>query len=148
MSSYNTETPTTYIDEMSIDERKSFLKILAYLAASDGNFDEKEKQFIKDLSTIFSINKEDISSILEPSTVEEIIKEASNIKNRQAALQLIKEACLLANSDGDLSEQEVVFIGKIGQAMNVELEKIEQISQWVIDRIIWLEEGKIIFEQL
>ena len=148
MSSYNTETPTTYIDEMSIDERKSFLKILAHLAASDGNFDEKEKQFIKDLSTIFSINKKDVSSILEPSTDDEIIQEASNIKNRQAALQLIKEACLLANSDGDLSEQEVVFIGKIGQAMNVELEKIEQISQWVIDRIIWLEEGKIIFEQL
>ena len=27
------------------------------------------------------------------------------------------------------------------------LEKIQQISQWVIDRIIWLEEGKIIFEK-
>jgi hypothetical protein len=31
--------------------------------------------------------------------------------------------------------------------MGVELEKIQQISQWVIDRIIWLEEGKIIFEK-
>ena len=61
---------------------------------------------------------------------------------------MIKEACLLANSDGDLSEKEIVFIGKIGQTMGVELEKIEQISQWVVDRIIWLEEGKIIFEQL
>ena len=61
---------------------------------------------------------------------------------------MIKEACLLANSDGDVSEKEIVFIGKIGQTMGVELEKIEQISQWVVDRIIWLEEGKIIFEQL
>ena len=31
---------------------------------------------------------------------------------------------------------------------NLTYEKIEQISQWVIDRIIWLEEGKIIFEQV
>ena len=148
MSSYNTETPTTYIDEMSIDERKSFLRILTHLAGFDGNFDEKEKQFIKDLAIIFGISKKDLPIILEPVPTDEIIKEASNIKNRQAALQLIKEACLLSNSDGDLSEQEVLFIGKIGEAMNVELEKIEQISQWVIDRIIWLEEGKIIFEQL
>ena len=30
---------------------------------------------------------------------------------------------------------------------SVELEKIEQISQWVIDRVIWLEEAKLIFEE-
>ena len=148
MSSYNTETPATYIDEMSIDERKSFLRVLTHLASFDGNFDEKEKKFIKNLALIFGINKKDLPFILEQKSTDEIIKEASNIKNRQAALQLIKEACLLSNSDGDLSEQEVIFIGKIGQAMNIELEKIEQISQWVIDRIIWLEEGKIIFEQI
>jgi len=29
----------------------------------------------------------------------------------------------------------------------LEIEKIEQISNWVIDRIIWLEQAKIIFEE-
>lgn len=55
--------------------------------------------------------------------------------------------CLLANTDSDLSDNETLLIGRVGQAMGVELEKIQQISQWVIDRIIWLEEGKIIFEK-
>lgn len=55
--------------------------------------------------------------------------------------------CLLANADSDLSDNETLLIGRVGQAMGVELEKIQQISQWVIDRIIWLEEGKIIFEK-
>ena len=55
--------------------------------------------------------------------------------------------CLLANDDSDLSDNETLLIGRVGQAMGVELEKIQQISQWVIDRIIWLEEGKIIFEK-
>ena len=86
--------------------------------------------------------------ILASLSDDELVKEAAKIKNRQAALQLIKEACLLANSDGDLSEREVVLIGRIGQAMGIELEKIEQISQWVIDRIVWLEQGKMIFEQV
>ena len=56
--------------------------------------------------------------------------------------------CMLANSDGDLSDQEILLIGRIGTAMGLELEKIEQISQWVIDHIVWLEEGKIIFEKV
>ena len=32
--------------------------------------------------------------------------------------------------------------------MGVELEKIEQISNWIIDRIIWLEQAKIILRKL
>ena len=55
--------------------------------------------------------------------------------------------CILAHSDNSLSENEILFIGRIGQAMGVELEKIEQISQWVIARIILEEEGHLIFEE-
>ena len=56
--------------------------------------------------------------------------------------------CMLANSDGDLNNREVLLIGRVGQAMGLSLDKIEQISQWVIDRIVWLEEGKVIFEEV
>ena len=148
MSSFNMENQSNYITQMTEDEKIIFIKVLVALARADGNFDDNEKAFIQDLAIAFGISKNHMATLLEETPDEQLIKAASTIKNRQAALQLIKEACLLANSDGDLSEHEIVFIGKIGQAMGVELEKIEQISQWVIDRIIWLEEGKIIFEQV
>ena len=70
------------------------------------------------------------------------------IDNRKAALELIKEMCILAHADNELSESETLLIGRVGQAMGIELEKIQQISQWVIDRIIWMEEAKIIFEEV
>ncbi len=54
--------------------------------------------------------------------------------------------CVLAHADETLTDDETLFIGKVGQAMGVSLDKIEQISSWVIDRIIWLQEGKLIFE--
>ena len=148
MSSFNMEDQMSYITQMNEEEKIIFLKILVALARADGNFDDNEKAFIKDLAVIFGIHKGKAPAILEETSDDKLVKEAAQIKNRQAALQLVKEACLLANSDGDLSEREVVLIGKIGQAMGVELEKIEQISQWVIDRIVWLEEGKLIFEQI
>lgn len=148
MSSFNMENQSNYITRMSEDERLAFIKVLVALARTDGNFDDNEKAFIQDIAVAFGINANHRSAVFEETSDEQLITDASKIKNRQAALQLVKEACLLANSDGDLSEHEIVLIGKIGQAMGVELEKIEQISQWVIDRIVWLEEGKIIFEQV
>lgn len=148
MSDFNMDTPINYISEMSEEEKIVFIKVLVALARSDSHFDEDEQSFIKDMSVIFGISTDKTDLVLKQTSEEELIKSASIIKNRQAALQLIKEACLLANSDGDLSDHEIMFIGKIGQAMGVELEKIEQISQWVIDRIVWLEEGKLIFERV
>lgn len=148
MSGFNMENQNNYIAQMTEDEKIIFLKVLVALARTDGNFDENEKTFIQDIAIAFGISKNHITMVFEEISDEQLIKDAAKIKNRQAALQLIKEACLLANSDGDLSEHEIIFIGKVGQAMGIELEKIEQISQWVIDRIIWLEEGKIIFEQV
>ncbi len=148
MSGFNMEAQTNYISQLSEEERIIFVQTLASLARCDGNFDDEEKAFIKDLAIAFGITRANADRVLQKLTDEELIQEVSKIKNRQAALQLIKECCLLTNSDGDLSELEVILIGKIGQAMGVELEKIEQISQWVIDRIIWLEEGKLIFEQV
>lgn len=148
MSSFNMENQTNYISQLSEEEKIIFLQALTYLARCDGDFENDEKSFIKDLAIIFGISKDKADIVLQKLSDEELLQKVAHIKNRQAALQLIKECCLLANSDGDLSEGEVVFIGKMGQAMGIELEKVEQISQWVVDRIIWLEEGKIIFEQV
>lgn len=147
MTNFNMCNQTNYIAQMTEDEKIVFLKVLVAIARSDDVLKQNERDLIEDLAAIFGIAKEHRADIIAPVSDDEIIKEAAKIKNRAAALQLIKEACLLANSDGDLSDSEIVLIGKIGQAMNVELEKIEQISQWIIDRIVWLEQGKIIFEQ-
>ena len=148
MSSFNMKNSVNYIARLSEDEKVVFLRVLATLARIDGNFDEDEQAFVKDIAVIFGVPQSKFDVILASLSDDELVKEAAKIKNRQAALQLIKEACLLANSDGDLSEREVVLIGRIGQAMGKKKKKIEQISQWVIDRIVWLEQGKMIFEQV
>ena len=148
MPKTNNENKKNFIIKLSEEEKIIFIKILVALARSDNDFDDDEKAFIKDIALTFGLNKSHIDEVFKPTSTQELINSAAKITNRQAALHLIKEACLLANSDGDLSNEEIIFIGKIGEAMNVELEKIEEISQWVIDRIIWLERGKIIFEQV
>lgn len=136
------------IMSMTDDAKVAYLKAFTRLAHADGNFDDSEKAFIKDLAENYVVPAERLEEIYAADNDEEIIKEVSAIKNRRAALELIKELCFLAHADDELTDDETLFIGRIGQAMNVELDKIEQISNWVIDKIILSEEAKIIFEEV
>ncbi len=140
-----------YLQEMLEQDEETkiaYLKAFTRLACADGSFDENEKQFIRDLAKSYEIPSGKIDEILTASDDDEIIEEVKKIKNRRIALELIKELCILAHVDDELTDDETLFIGRVGQAMGVELDKIEQISNWVIDKIILAEEAKIIFEEI
>ena len=130
------------------DARLAYLMAFTRLACADGSFDENEKRFIKNLAHTYQISEAKVSEIFETRSDDEIIENIKKIKSRRVALQLIKELCILAHADDVLTDEETLFIGRIGQALNVELDKIEQISNWVIDKIILAEEAKIIFEEI
>ena len=148
MPSHYMESQTNYIAKMSEEEKIVFLKVLVHLACLDSNFEEDEKVFINHMTVMLNISTSKMPEILKQETLESLVKKVSIIRDRQTALHLIKEACLLSNIDSKMTPKEIEFIGKIGLAMGLDLEKIEQISRWVIDRLIWLEEEKVIFEQV
>ena len=133
-----------YVLKLNEEQKIIFLKALAYLSKIDGHLDEEEIKYIKDVATKYQIVQP--SRIFEFKSEEEILTEIRKLGSRRTYLELIKELCLLGHSDSDLSDDEVAFIGKVGKATGIELEKIEQISNWIIDKLIWLEQGKIIFE--
>lgn len=139
-----------YLEEilkMDEESRIAYLKAFTRLACADGKFDENEKLFIKNLAKNYQISENRIDEVLSNETDDEIIDAVKKIDSRKIALGLIKELCILAHADDVLTDNETLFIGRIGQAMGVELDKIEQISNWVIDKIILAEEAKIIFEE-
>lgn len=136
------------VDKLSEDQRIAFLKAFSRLAAADGHLDPDEKEFIKHVAVSFGVAARRVNEILKIDNDEAILDAVKTIDNRRAALELIKEMCVLAHADDELSDEETALIGKVGMAMGVDLEKIEQISNWVIDRLIWLEEAKIIFEEV
>lgn len=136
------------VENLTKEQKIAFVQAFVRLASADGNFDDDEKAYIADLAKSYGLTEKDKDSVLKVKNDKELLKSVAKIKDRRAALELIKELCILAHADDSLSKEETVLIGEIGQAMGVELEKIEQISNWVIDRFIWLEEEKIIFEEV
>ena len=141
-----TETLETnnFILNLSQEQKTVFLKTLFYMANIDGNRDEQEIKYIVDAAKAYKI--ENFEDIFKETSQKEILSELKTLNNRRACLELIKELCLLGHSDSDLTDDETLFIGHACLAMGIELEKIEQISNWIIDKIIWLEQGKTIFE--
>ena len=136
------------LSKLTEDQKVAFMKAFSRLAGADGHLDEDELAFIRSMARVYGISDKRVDGILKIDSDEEVVNAVKVIDNRRAALELIKEMCVLAHADDELSDQETLLIGRVGQAMGVELEKIEQISNWIIDRIIWLEQAKIIFEEV
>lgn len=135
----------SYLGSANPEEKKIFFQVLIHLSAADGHTDDSEVEFIKKAAETHGIKN--IEELFAAIDEKEILDKVKSIKNRHLALELIKEMCMLSHVDNLLSDEETLFIGKVGIALGVEMEKIEQISNWVIDRIIWLEQAKYIFEE-
>lgn len=135
----------SYLNSASEEEKIVFFKVLLHLADADGFTDKNEATFIKEAAQSQGINS--LESLLDFADEDKILEEVKIIKNRHLALELIREMCMLSHVDNILSDEETLFIGKVGIALGVEMEKIEQISNWVIDHIFWLEQAKVIFEE-
>lgn len=148
MADFNMELDMEYLTKLNEEQRIAFMKALARLANADGKLDDDEKEFIREAAKIYGVPEGRLEEILKQGSDDEVVEAVKIIDNRRVALELVKEMCVLAHADDELSDNEILLIGRIGQAMGIEPKKIEQISQWVIDRLIWVEEGKIIFEEV
>lgn len=147
MTNLGMEMNMNILSKLNDNQKIAFMQALASLANADGKLDKEEIEFIKDVAVIYGVPEVRVQEILSAKNFDEVVDAVKIIDNRRAALELIKEMCVLAHADSKLTDPEVLLIGRVGQAMGIELEKIQQISQWVIDRVIWLEEAKLIFEE-
>lgn len=148
MAALNMEQNMEILSQLTENQKVAFMKAFSRLASADGYLDENELAFIRNMAEIYGIPDKRVDEILKIDNDDEVVEAVKVIDNRRAALELIKEMCVLAHADDELSDEETLLIGRVGQAMGIELEKIEQISNWIIDRIIWLEQAKIIFEEV
>lgn len=148
MAELKMEQDMEVLSKLNEDQKVAFMKAFSRLAAADGHLDEDELVFIRKMAKIYGVSEKRVDEILKIDNDDEVVNAVRIIDNRRAALELIKEMCILAHADDELSDEETLLIGRVGQAMGIELEKIEQISNWIIDRIIWLEQAKIIFEEV
>ena len=136
-----------YINTLNREEKIIFLKVFCAMVRADGVIDAEEINFLKTISQRYGIDNSTVVEIIKSAANIDYVAEAHRITNRQHALQLIKELCVLANIDEDLHDNELDVIIETARAMGVEDEKIVLINRWVLDSFILSKTGQIILEE-
>jgi len=136
-----------YIQNLSLDEKKVFVKCFCGMVCADKNVAKEEIEFLKNIGKMYDIPEKDIVAIMKSLDRDAIMEEASHLTDRKKSLHLIKELCYLANSDKGLDDTEIDFIIDVAERLNIENEKIKQINKWVLDKIVLLKTGEIILEE-
>ena len=133
------------LETLTDEQKVVFLKTLLFLSQQDGEVDNDEIVFIKKMAKKYRVDN--VQKVFEHTTEAQLLGELKVLTSRRAALDLIKELFLLGHSNMDLKVEEILFINRVANALNISPEKVEQISRFVIDMLILQEQGKIIFEE-
>ena len=137
------DATTTFTSE----ERIAFLAVLHFASTLNG-VTEEEKEFIVSLAEEIGASKNETKQAMESRSKEQIMDMLNVFIEKSHRLTLIKELFFLGYSDGNLSDEELVFVAAVGNKMGIDDDVLEDISRWVIAGIEWQEEGERIFGEI
>ena len=123
-----------YVNDISLDEKLIFLRMIIRLIGKDGRIDDAERSFMKNLAGEYQIPREYSAQINQQISEENLLKEAQKL-DRKKSLYLIKELLTVANSDEDLDDSEIDFVIKVSKFLNIEDEKVTELNQLVLDEM-------------
>ena len=133
-----------YLQQASEEEKEIFLSTLCTLAQIDGKIKPEEMRFIEAISQEMHL---ELAPQFFTYSPENCINKVSCITGRRLSLELIKNMLIIAYTDNNFSDSEGHFICSVGDSLSIEPQKIGEISSWIIDHIIWLEQEALIFEE-
>jgi hypothetical protein len=124
-------------------EKESFIKLLIYIAQSDGFLSDDEEKFIKRIACevgskpfekIETYSKKEIRQIAESFT--------SSISKRVVLLEIVN----LAYTDNLYLKKEKAAIEFVCDGLGIPTDKLEEVERWVHDGVVWAEEGLAIIK--
>lgn len=136
-----------FIGTLTAGERFIFVKTICGLVAADRKVTREELLYLKELALKYEVENESISTMVKTADKESLIKQVRMITSRQKALMLIKDLCMVANSDADLADSEIDFILDIAEAMNIEPSIVKDINALVNEYLDLSQKARILLEQ-
>lgn len=135
-----------YIQQLSEQEKITFVRALIFLIKADGRVDDRERECIHEIVEIYGVGNK-MAAINAPMGEDVLLPEIANtIKDRRKALALIRELLTMAHVDDELGDEEVNFVEKVAAKLNVEPEKVLEINELILERKAWLVKSAAVME--
>ena len=136
-----------FINTLSAGERFIFVKVICGLVATDRQVTGEELVYLKELALKFNLEPESISTMIKTADKPSLLKQARMITSRPKALVLIKDLCMVANTDADLADNEIDYILDIAEVMNIETDMVKEINAIVNEYLALSQKAAILLEQ-
>ena len=136
-----------FINTLTAGEKFIFVKIICGLVAIDRQVTREELLYLRELALKYDLESESISTMIKTADKPSLIKQARMITSRPKALMLIKDLCMVANTDADLEDREIDYILDIAEAMNIEPSIVKDINEVVNEYLAISQKACILLEQ-
>lgn len=120
-----------FINTLSEGEKFIFLKAICGLVATDRQISREELLYLKEMALKYNVSGETLSTMIKTADRETIPAQVRKITNRSKALMLIKDLCMVANTDADFADNEIDYILDVADAMGIEPQRVRDINSLV-----------------
>ena len=130
------------IERLTTDEQRAMLELLIYMAKSDGKVVEIEREILENYAMLVDIP---FSELRNDMTPEEMVARLPTMVSRAIVLQ---EMLRLSHMDGIFTDRERKAILAIAKVMEVPLEMVHKLDEWVVEGLRWVWRGEDILDEV
>lgn len=136
-----------FISSLSQKERFIFLKIISGMVAVDRKVSREELVYLRELALKYEVSGDKLSAMIKSAKNDILVKHARMITNRVKALALVKDMCMVANIDIELTDAEIDYILDIAEAMGIEPQRVRDINAVVNEYLAVSQKAAVLLEQ-
>lgn len=107
--------------KMDLEHKRNILKIIANLAAKDGQLLENEVQFLYQVGKSFHFTIDDIKSIVKETSLHHI----SIPKSEQDRMNVLYYLLFMMKADNDVNQKEINMVKRLGFKLGFRSQLVE-----------------------
>jgi len=130
-----------FLNNLDKNEKIAFLNLAHYLARSDGDFSEKQKEIIN--TYCYEMNIDDIEFDENNFNIDLVLK---SIKNKKSQKIVLLEVMALVYSDNILHPEEEKVINLMLDIFGIEKNVASLYGEWTKAIMALSEQGKLLIE--
>ena len=135
----------TFTADMTEEEKNIYLQALKYVL--EANNTTSNNDFISDLAQKTGVTKKQLRELPKVGNIDMLIKLIRKIPNIRKKRFIIREMIMLAMADHEISDKEMHDIYKVGTAVGIKEEKINDFFLWAAQGLEWQVEGIRLIEK-
>ncbi len=129
-----------FAERLAIDERDALVVLLAFMAATDGEVRDVERDLVRQLCERLDIDGDPFDRIADSSLYELCERLVTPHSRRIAIVEMIKAAYV----DGEFHSSEERSIRVLAELMEVDGDTVTALEDWVKRGLIWKAEGAVL----